>query len=144
MVQCKKGVNYMSRERIANSLKQNRKKSKLTVGDVVTRLDNCYSINISEKAMYSYESGHRQPDADTLMAMCEIYEIFDILSEFGYKKYSHVMAPDDALTQEDIKIAHAYHDASEGMQESVRKLLDVELDEPAVFTGSTQSTAKMA
>lgn len=38
-----------------------------------------------DKTIYGYESGHRQPDADTLMAMCVIYGIDDVFSAFGYK-----------------------------------------------------------
>jgi len=48
------------------------------------------------------------------------------------------------LNEEHIKIARSYTGASSGTQEAVRKILDVEHDERAVFIGSTQSTAKMA
>ena len=42
-------------------------------------------FSISDKTIYGYESGHRQPDADTLMAMCVIYGIDDVFSAFGYR-----------------------------------------------------------
>lgn len=54
---------------------------------------------LSPKTLYSYESGHRQPDADTLMALCEIYGIVDILATFGYKKEEPADVSVDELTE---------------------------------------------
>lgn len=75
----------MSRATIAEALKEHRKSKHLSAAKVIELLKN-YEIEISPKSLYSYESGHRQPDADTLMALCDIYEISDILGTFGYKK----------------------------------------------------------
>ena len=75
----------MSRSSIAEVLKNKRKALNMSASEVVARL-NMYGIEISPKSLYSYESGHRQPDADTLMALCEIYEITNPLLSFGYKK----------------------------------------------------------
>ena len=88
----------MSRESVASVLKKKRKESGLDVESVVSILHEQYEIKISVKTLYSYESGHRQPDADTLLALCEIYEIEDILSAFGYKKEEPTIENDDQLT----------------------------------------------
>lgn len=76
----------MSRETIASVLKARRKETGLSVEFVVSALSEKYNIQISAKTIYSYESGHRQPDADTLLALCKIYGIKDIFEAFGYKK----------------------------------------------------------
>ena len=72
----------MSRGRIAEVLKERRKAKRYSVEDVSTLLLVNYAIKISGKTLYSYETGHRQPDADLLMALCEIYGISDIMEAF--------------------------------------------------------------
>lgn len=75
----------MSRISIASTLKAKRKDMGLSVEAVCGQL-NSYGIDLSKNTLYNYESGYRQPDADTLMALCEIYDIEDILATFGYKE----------------------------------------------------------
>ncbi len=75
----------MSRKNIADTLKSSRKNAKMSVETVCERLKS-YDIEISTKTLYNYETAFRQPDADTLMALCDIYGITDILGTFGYKK----------------------------------------------------------
>ncbi len=70
--------------------------------------------NLTQKAhttIASWESGKSQPDIDTLMQLCIMYNVDDILAEFGYRK------PLSGLTdkeQEIIKLYRAlgddYHD----------------------------------
>ena len=72
----------MSRERIAQVLKECRKRSNLSVEEVSDSLVNLYQIDMAPRSLYSYESGHRQPDADLLMALCEIYGVTDIAGAF--------------------------------------------------------------
>ncbi len=74
----------MSKEQIALKLKKYREQCGLSVKDVQQKLA-LMGFSISDKTIYGYESGHRQPDADTLMAMCVIYGIDDVFSAFGYK-----------------------------------------------------------
>ena len=64
---------------IALFLKSKRKELNLKVSEVVSSL-KLYGIEISEKTLYGYETGHRQPDADTFLSLCKIYEI-ESLSE---------------------------------------------------------------
>ena len=88
----------MSREAIASVLKAKRKETDLSVEFVVSALSEKYNIQISAKTLYSYESGHRQPDADTLLALCKIYGIKDIFEAFGYKKEEPTVDNDDQLS----------------------------------------------
>lgn len=88
----------MERNRIAETLKAKRRECALSVGEVSARL-KAYGISISTKALYNYETGFRQPDANTLMALCEIYGITDALSAFGYKKEEPTSVNADELTE---------------------------------------------
>lgn len=74
----------MKNEKIAKVLKEHRKQSQLSVHDVALRLSQ-RSSPVAEKTVYGWESGQSQPDADTLLVLCDIYEIEDILETFGYK-----------------------------------------------------------
>lgn len=60
-------------------LKAKRKERGLSVKDVLNQLHE-YGIDISDKTLYGWENAHRQPDADTFVALCRIYGI-DSLSE---------------------------------------------------------------
>lgn len=95
----------MSREVIAKVLKERRKRLSLSVEMVSSRLKQ-YDIDVSPRSLYSYESGHRQPDADTLMALCEIYNIDNIMKEFGYTKKSSI--PAEAETEEEEKLINDF------------------------------------
>ena len=81
----------MKNEMIAKVLKELRKQNSLTVHDVVLKLSD-KSINVADKTLYGWESGQAQPDADTLLVLCEIYQVDDILSTFGYKENTPINA----------------------------------------------------
>lgn len=66
----------MSREFIARKLKELRKKSGLTAEEVGKL------INKSGKTVSAWENNHGQPDAEILIALCDIYKVDDILAEF--------------------------------------------------------------
>lgn len=95
-----------------------------------------------------YKKGFENAKISTMMKLALFFdttldyltrdEITDI--HYGWKKEED---KNDPLTPEDIKIAHAYHGAGEAIKEGVRKMLDVELDEP-VFQGADLPRAKMA
>ena len=73
----------MELSNIGRGLQKQRKNSGLSIKDAVKRLKD-YEINVSEQTVYSWESGRRMPDADSLLALCEIYATPDILDAFGY------------------------------------------------------------
>jgi transcriptional regulator with XRE-family HTH domain len=73
--------------RIANGLKKQRENSGKSVKQVVTELQR-YGIVVSDKTVYSWESGKRMPDGSSLLALCDIYGTKEILSAFGYKEPS--------------------------------------------------------
>ena len=68
---------------IAERLKFYRKKNNLTIPQVSELLSQTQPVAV--KTIYGWESGHTQPDADTLMRLCNIYHIDNVLEIFGYK-----------------------------------------------------------
>lgn len=66
----------MSREFIAMKLRELRIRQGLTADEVGRK------IGKSGKTVNAWEHNHGQPDAETLIALCDIYEVDDILLEF--------------------------------------------------------------
>lgn len=69
---------------IPEFLKNTRNSQKLSVEFVVEQLKK-FDIKLSTKTLYGYENGVSMPDAYTLLALCSIYNIDDIMLELGYK-----------------------------------------------------------
>ena len=68
----------MRNELIPKVLKEYRKRNHYSVKDVSIRLME-HDIDVAPKTIYGWESGQAQPTADTLLLLCEIYKIPDIL-----------------------------------------------------------------
>lgn len=105
------------RSDIATILKSRRKELKMTVKTVLDALHE-YGIDVSDKTLYGWESGYRQPDADTFVVLCHIYEI-ESLSLFSSKK-----AP--PISDEAIKLARDYDGLDRWGQKQVRSTADIE------------------
>lgn len=80
---------------VAGILKAKRKQLKLSVKYVIEQLHQ-YDLDISDKTLYSWESGHRQPDADSFLALCDIYGIT------SFKEIEKSPAPAEADTGEKV------------------------------------------
>lgn len=109
----------MKNEKIAQVLKQYRKSNNLTVKDVAELLKE-HSINVAVKTIYGWESGQTQPDADTLLILCKIYNIKNILTTFGYiddKEFNVTKH------EEDLIIGYRNHPE---IQYAIKKLLDLD------------------
>jgi transcriptional regulator with XRE-family HTH domain len=110
-----------SKEDIAKVLKESRQKTGLSAKEVVEKL-SLHDINVSPKTLYGWESGHSQPDADTLLLLCNIYGIDDIMRAFGYDKteisLTETKTPDkvnllnkvEQLDENNCKVVSAYID----------------------------------
>lgn len=59
---------------VGNMLRNKRNALGLSVKEVVNLLAQ-NDINISIKTLYGWENGNRQPDADTFITLCKIYNI---------------------------------------------------------------------
>lgn len=110
----------MKNEKIAEVLKYYRKKNNLSVKEVAVNLKEQCSLNIAEKTIYGWESGQSQPSADTLLWLCDLYNIEDILNVFGYTAEMKQLR----LTEHEQKLILSYRSHPE-MQEAVQKLLGV-------------------
>lgn len=71
------------KKNIAKVLKEYRKRNNYSVKDVSILLEE-RDIKAAIKTIYGWESGQSQPSADILLTLCEIYNIENILSAFGY------------------------------------------------------------
>lgn len=96
-------------------LKEKRKELGLSVKTVLDKLRS-HGVEISSKTLYGWESGHRQPDADTFLALCQIYGI-DTLK--GIKK-----AP--LYSSEAMKLAQDYDNLDSHGRRMLRLVADEE------------------
>lgn len=106
----------MSREFIAQKLQELRIKSGLTADEVGKK------IGKSGKTVNAWEHNHGQPDAETLIALCDIYDVEDILMEFREEKPSSAIFHLNEHEQE-LVVAYRKHPA---MQDAVDKLLGID------------------
>jgi transcriptional regulator with XRE-family HTH domain len=74
----------MSREHIAKVLKELRIKNGMTAKEVGEK------IGKSGKTVSAWENNHGQPDAELLIALCDIYNVDDILNEFREPKKAEI------------------------------------------------------
>lgn len=109
----------MKNAKIAQILKQYRKSNNLSVPEVAELLKE-KSVSVAVKTIYGWESGQTQPDADTLLILCDIYNIDDILSTFGYndKKSFNI-----TKYEEELIISYRKHPE---IQYAIKKLLDLD------------------
>ena len=105
---------------IAERLKFYRKKNNLTVPQVSELLSETQPV--AEKTIYGWESGHTQPDADTLLRLCCIYHIDDILEIFGYKPPKKATF-NQTTHEKDLIIEYRNHP---DMQKAIQRLLEIE------------------
>ncbi len=105
---------------IAERLKFYRKKNNLSVEQVSELLSDTQSV--AAKTIYGWESGHAQPDADTLLRLCRIYRIDNVLESFDYKKPAKTMFK---LSAQEKNLIEEYRKHPD-MQKAIQKLLDME------------------
>ena len=103
---------------LSTILKEKRRDSGLSVKDVLTKLQ-AHNVNISDKTLYGWESGHRQPDADTFILLCEIYGIHSI------SEISGTNSPND-LTETEWRHIKKYRALDDHGKEIVTTVLECE------------------
>ena len=101
---------------IAPLLKSKRKDLGLSVREVLAKLHED-GIDVSDKTLYGWESGHRQPDADTFLALCQIYKI---------GSFSNIQKAPSDLSEEAKKVAKDYDSIDKFGQRTVRAAIDME------------------
>ena len=81
-----------------------------------------YGIDISVKTLYGWESGHRQPDADTFLILCYIYGIDSIAEILGAEKGQ------ENFTLDELKIIEGYRSLNEQGKEVVRQHMELMME----------------
>lgn len=109
----------MKNPKISQVLKAYRKQNKYSVNDVVLKLEKNH-LPVAPKTVYGWESGQTQPDADTLLVLCKIYKIDNILESFGYDSPEEPLL----LSREERSLILQYRSHPD-MQPAIKKLLDV-------------------
>lgn len=99
---------------VSNILKAKRKEAGLSVKEVVSTL-KLQGISVAEKTIYGWESGNRQPDADTFLALCKVYNIN------AFPPADIKTAP--PLSDEAIQIARDYSKLDKPGQRAVKVIL---------------------
>lgn len=103
---------------IGEVIRKYRKEKHLTQEEMA----NCLGVTVP--AVSKWENGHTQPDADTLMRLCCIYHIDNILEIFGYKSQKKAVFN---LTTQEKNIIEEYRKHPD-MQKAVQRLLEIEKD----------------
>ena len=70
----------MANRQIGDTLRKYRKMRGWTINDVVVRLHDLYDVDVAEKTVYGWESDQSLPRSETLLTLCELYQI-DRLSD---------------------------------------------------------------
>ena len=110
----------MKNPNISKVLKTYRKLNHYSVNDLVLKLED-NNLPVAPKTIYGWESGQTQPDADTLLVLCKIYKIDNILTTFGYERSLN----DLFLSEEERNLVLQYRNHEE-MQPAIKRLLDME------------------
>jgi len=109
----------MKNPNISKVLKAYRKLNHYSVNDLVIKLED-NNLPVAAKTVYGWESGQTQPDADTLLILCKIYNIENILDTFGYShSEDHLF-----LSEEERNLVLQYRNHPD-MQDAVKKLLEI-------------------
>ena len=116
----------MKNPNIGNVLKYYRKLNDLSVNEVSELLTK-YENPAAPKTIYAWENGTTQPSADTLMLLCEIYHIENILEAFGYKE-KNSNAP-LSLTGFEKNLVLKYRE-NKTMQPAINRLLNLDEQSP--------------
>ena len=110
----------MKNPNIAKVLKEYRKLNHYSVEDVVLKLEE-NNLPFATKTIYGWENGQTQPDADTLLVLCKIYKINNILETFGYETANRPLR----LSEEEHSLIKNYREHKD-MQTAVKKLLNLD------------------
>lgn len=110
----------MKNPKIAMYLKYYRKMNNLSVAEVSDILRK-HNINAAIKTIYGWENGQSQPDADTFMLLCDIYNIENILETFGYVESEQEQL---ILSDKEKELIKSYRNHPE-MHDAINRLLEM-------------------
>lgn len=107
------------------TLRELRESKKYNAKEVAKILTSKYGITLQYRTLYGYETGRSFPNTDVFLALCEIYECYDILYTFGYTdKQQNFMPP----SHEDEQILKKYHALPPSARNLILGALGIEKD----------------
>lgn len=108
----------MDKKIIGNKLRQGRKNKNMSVKEVAKAFEQHHPI--SEKTIYGWENGNTQPDADTFLFLCGLYEFDNVMETFDYRIEEEPIV----FTATEKELIKSYRKHPE-LQIAVQKLLEV-------------------
>lgn len=111
----------MKNPNIAKTLRHYREENNFTVKEISEKLKE-RDVTAAVKTIYAWENATTQPPSDTLMLLCEMYDIPDVLEAFGYK--SPKKENNFILTQEESRLITEFRNQPK-MQKKVLQLLNI-------------------
>lgn len=113
----------MNNPNLGRMLRYYRKANAYSVQQVVDKLKTDYDISISPKTIYGWENSQNQPSADTLLVLCKLYKINNILDSLGYEGNPEqaplILSPEERELVIKYR-SHKYYNSA------IRKLLDID------------------
>lgn len=107
----------MKGRHIGEILRRYRKQRGWTVADVAIQLRDHYEVNVAEKTIYGWGSDQSYPRTETLLILCELYQIDNFSSDF-----SEGVTNEFPITPEERKLIKEYRRHPE-LQNAIKKLL---------------------
>ncbi len=104
-------------------LRYYREAANLTVKDVVVKLETEYNMIYSPKTIYSWERGQNQPPADTLLSLCHLYNITNIIESLGYGNQPQEIPLILSTEEKELIMKYREH---KYLSAAIHKLLDME------------------
>ena len=109
----------MANRQIGDTLKKYRRLRGWTVSDVVVQLHERYHLDVAEKTVYGWESDQSLPRSETLLTLCELYQIDHLSSGFIASPTSENDFP---ITPDEMELIKQYRKHPE-LHEVVRRVL---------------------
>ena len=103
----------MVRTTLAAKLKDFRTRAGLTINEVGDR------IGKSGKTVSAWECGRGQPDADMLLALCDLYGVGSIAEFYGEQQ------PAFSLSADEMRLLAAYRELNQQGKEYILQTLDM-------------------
>ena len=127
--------NDEAKKMIAEKLKHLRTTNNLKIPEVREMLE-ARGITVAEKTIYGYENCASSPTVNIFLALCEIYQVANVLTEFGYASDENAGLNQETMSFTEKAIIRKYR------QLSVRdkKLLEDNLDRFVESSDSVKST----
>lgn len=92
--------------KLGTKLRELRENKGYNAKEVAALLSDKYMIKLKYQTLYSYETGRTFPNTDVFLALCQLYDCYDILYTFGYTDKQVI---DNSISHEDEEILKRYH-----------------------------------